>query len=268
MGFARLAICLLLFLAGCAENEAINAKCTAKYPGSYVARLDCILNSNKEAREFETIKKREIEAQKREAEARPCVAKDLVRMETVAQSLSQLFTREVKIEKLPEIFSGKVLGGQVVHPADNIRESVYAGTINTNCNSAFHFLVNARFDSDGKAKWLKFWAQNAPEGYDHGIYSSLALAEVDFEEQDRAQERIRRAVIESKRRKDEEREAAARSKFLKENDPCEPGISRSERLEKLSAFGPVREIGRHKFAAGEHEIQFSFTSPNSILWCK
>lgn len=254
MRFSILVMFLAFFLAGCAENEAINTKCTTKYPDSQLGRLDCILNSNKEFREFEA--RRTIER-----EARPCLAKDLVRMEATAQSLSQIFTRDVKIEKLPEIFSGKVFGGQVVHPTDNIRESVYTGTINTTCNSAFHFLVNARFDSDGKAKWLKFWAKNPPEGYDHGPYSNLASAEVDFEEQDRTQERIRRAAIES-------REAAARSKLLKENDPCVPGLSRLERLAKLSAFGPVREVGQHKFAAGTHEIQFSFAAPNSILWCR
>ena len=55
--------------------------------------------------------------------------------------------------------------------------------------------------------------------------------------------------------------------LLPSADPCAPGISKSERLRRLAAFGNVRQTGQDDYSAGGHEIVF-FSFDDSLLNCR
>lgn len=50
-------------------------------------------------------------------------------------------------------------------PDDNIKEKVVVAKIATNCDSAFHYLINVRFSDAGVIKFFNVWPKNSPQGY-------------------------------------------------------------------------------------------------------
>lgn len=48
-------------------------------------------------------------------------------------------------------------------------------------------------------------------------------------------------------------------------DHCAPGISRQERLKRLSAKGPLREVGQGDYSAGAGKVHFGYDG--SVLYC-
>lgn len=49
-------------------------------------------------------------------------------------------------------------------------------------------------------------------------------------------------------------------------DPCTPGLSKSERLKRLSQHGTTREVGLGEYSAGDHSIVFSYDG--SLVSCR
>lgn len=257
----------VILMVGCADSEKINEICANKYGDSIFSKATCIYNLNQEkAREAQALKKAE-EKELAERAARPCIAKDLDRMEGLAKKLSTALLKDTTPEEMLSMLKNNNLSPQTTQAKDNIKEQVVIGVIQTQCPSEFNLLVNVRFDEKSKPKWIRYWAQNAPLGYDDSAYSTIKLAEKDFEYETR-RKAIQHAEEEAKRKRveNEEREAAVRRKE-RENDPCAPGLSRSERLSRLAKFGAVREVGHDDYKAGGRQVRFSLIDPNSILWC-
>lgn len=48
------------------------------------------------------------------------------------------------------------------------------------------------------------------------------------------------------------------------SDPCAPGLTKSQRLHRLAAFGAVRETGSEAYEAGPHDLTFAF---GSLVYC-
>jgi|GEM_PF-3211039 len=59
-------------------------------------------------------------------------------------------------------------------------------------------------------------------------------------------------------------ETAAHKQII---DHCAPGISKTERLKRLSQHGAVRETGTGDYSAGEHAVSF-FAYDGSLIYCR
>jgi hypothetical protein len=58
------------------------------------------------------------------------------------------------------------------------------------------------------------------------------------------------------------------SKASASKDPCEPDLSKSERLERMKAFGPLRQSGTDTYESGGHMVMFSSLTPDNIVYCQ
>src|SRR6516165_2249455 len=58
----------------------------------------------------------------------------------------------------------------------------------------------------------------------------------------------------------------AKEPSAKNGDPCEPEISREERLRRLATFGTVRQVGFGQYQAGDHELMF--LRDGTLVHCK
>ncbi|MCA1437005.1 hypothetical protein I6F33_29075 [Bradyrhizobium sp. BRP20] len=136
--------------------------------------------------------RRQAEERKRanEEAARPCIAGDIPRMESLAFKVKAAVLPDVPLEEVRAAV-GLTLGkvGDIEIPDDDIKERVLITTIPTQCRSDFHFLVNVREGRDKKIRWLRVSAENAPAGYHPKLQSELGR---EFEAE-REQQRIQAA---------------------------------------------------------------------------
>lgn len=182
----------LLFapLAALADSSDVEHRCTALYPSmtQYFAWKDCV-KTQTEYEEREAFR-RQVEERKRSNEeaARPCVAADIQRMESLAAKMKAAVLPDVPLEEV-QAAVGLVLGNQGVIeiPDNDIRERVLITSIPTQGGTDFHFLINVREGKDKKLRWLRVSAENAPPGYPAKIHDEFGK---EFEAQ-REQERIR-----------------------------------------------------------------------------
>src|SRR5581483_4731901 len=153
-------------LAGCTSNEEINQLCTNKYKDNVFGRWNCIQNETREAEQREKAAKEVLAEQAREAAARPCIARDLPRMEDLAARAINSVEGASSLEEVrPKIIN--LLGSAELQEAkDNIKEKVLISRVDTKCNSQFYLLVNVRAHEDGTIRYAKVWSKNAPQGYD------------------------------------------------------------------------------------------------------
>lgn len=204
----------------CADSSEIEHLCTLRYPSmtQYFVWKDCLKTET--AREAEEAGKRQAEELRRigEEAARPCIAGDISRMESLAAKVKAAINVSSSLEEARaglKLIIGQ--GGAVQIPKDNIKERVLVNSIDTKCDSQFHFLINVREGLDGKLRWVRVWAENAPDGYPKGLHSEFSSDFDAAREQERWRaEEIRRnqeidAVLAKAAREREE----SRQKFLR-----------------------------------------------------
>ncbi|WP_219685632.1 hypothetical protein [Bradyrhizobium canariense] len=156
----------------------------------YFAWKDCV-KIQAEYEERDAIR-RQAEERKRSNEeaARPCIAADIPRMESLALKVKAAVLPDVPLEEVRAAL-GLVLGkqGDIEIPENDIRERVLITTISTQCRSDFQFLINVREGKDKKIRWLRVSAENAPAGYQSKLHSEFGR---EFEAE-REQQRIQAA---------------------------------------------------------------------------
>ncbi|MCP3386340.1 hypothetical protein NLM31_38760 [Bradyrhizobium sp. CCGUVB4N] len=207
-------------LAAFADTSDIEHRCTALYPSmtQYFAWKDCVKAQTAYEENEAMIRRAEERKRSNEEAARPCIAADIPRMESLAAKVKASVLADARLEETQAAI-GLVLESQGVIeiPDNDIRERVLITSIHTQCASDFHFLINVREGKDKKIRWLRVSAENAPAGYPAKIHDEFGN---EFEE-NRERERMRAqdaAFQESLRAHmaDEERKAKeVRREFLK-----------------------------------------------------
>lgn len=269
---------ILLFLAACTNDESINEECTKKYPNNFFSRVDCFGNLEKEREEerrLEAEKKAKLDAQaakaaeehwrnavaeqERQAAAekiRPCLALDIVRMEDLIIQTQALITHSSTLEEIQLEISDLVKNQESnnffnqfqevkIYPADDdIKKRVLIFKIFSTCiGTEFMLLVNVVADTDGKLLSYGVWASDSPKGYKKGYIDYLAVNYV----QERDAENIAEAT----------KLNSTKSPNRVTSDPCAPGLTREQRLDRLKRFGTLRQTSENIFSAGIHQIIFS-----------
>lgn len=278
---------ILLFLAACTNDESINEECTKKYPNNFFSRVDCFGNLEKEREEerrLEAEKKAKLDAQaakaaeehwrnavaeqERQAAAekiRPCLALDIVRMEDLIIQTQALITHSSTLEEIQLEISDLVKNQESnnffnqfeevkIYPADDdIKKRVLIFKIFSTCiGTEFMLLVNVVADTDGKLLSYGVWASDSPKGYKKGYIDYLAVNYV----QERDAENIAEAT----------KLNSAKSPNQVTSDPCAPGLTREQRLDRLKRFGTLRQTSENIFSAGIHQIIFS--NSGHIINCR
>jgi hypothetical protein len=210
---------LLAPITASAGTDEVEHYCTVTYPSimQYFAWKDCVkVETAKEAEQELRRQEQEREAQRLEA-ALPCLAKDLPRMETLATAAKSMIHANTSLESaqaaLAELTSAD---GTIVIPKDNIRDRVLVTSINTKCDSTFHFLINVREGADKKLRWFRVGAENAPPGYQNGPHYEFGNEFEDEREQQRRNMQAARSQEEFKAQmaKQEREIEEQRQKFL------------------------------------------------------
>lgn len=158
--------------------------------------------------------------------------------------------------------------GRILPAKEDIRERVLIYDLHTTCDSPFRFVVNVRANANGVLQFIKLFAEDAPEGYADGLHPELST---DFRSVREARSLLAQiAASKATRSKNSEANAGARSivskgdAFGSDSDPCAPGLSKAERLRRLSGFGSVRQTAQGTFTAGPHEVMFSLDTTTLI----
>jgi hypothetical protein len=200
-----------------AGRDEIEHYCTTRYPNvwQYFAWKDCVKTETQHELEESLIRERKEQARQREEQARPCLADDLSRMESLATNVTQTVQSEWSLEEAQAALTPIIGGeGQIQVATDNIKDRALVYSIRTKCDSPSHFLINIRAGPDQKLRWLGTWAEDPPAGYKAGLHSEFS---VDFDAQ-RAQERSRAQQAEREaeraRRMAEPEERLALAAFL------------------------------------------------------
>lgn len=216
--------------------------------------------------------------EKRELAARSCNAAEINIIEPkIRQSISSINER-TNIQEMHSILAGfNNSAVEESNPLYNIKMLEVKTSIKPNCQSNFHYQLEAIFNEDGILNTFKTYAINPPKGYRH-FAIEVSDESKNFGKKDDTYYPIEELSIDfvAKRQAEQERlqflerkaAEAARIKMQQESDPCAPGITRKERMTRLSKFGRVREIGNSQYSSGVHEIQFGFVDPSSVLWCR
>lgn len=230
-------------------------------------------------------------AEQREYAARQCIADDVARMEFVV-SRTKYVGADNTIGEAKDILDA-VLGteGSIVIPKDALKDLTLVYTVPTKCDSKFRFLINVRarrVDQDGpvahRVAWLKVWAENAPAGYNAPAFdkdfdeirllaaksAALAAAQQRLEATSAAQSaRVRQveaereavaAKAEAARKATAEAEEARKAALLAEAanwnfGPCEPGISREQRLALMSLDGQLLQMDANTWFSRSFKLQ-------------
>ncbi|MET4605772.1 hypothetical protein ABIB90_005272 [Bradyrhizobium sp. JR4.1] len=206
--------------AALAEGSEIEHRCTALYPSmtQYFARKDCV-KTQTEYEEKEAFRRHGEERKRSNEEAaRPCVAADIRRMESLAAKVKAAVLPDVPLEEV-QAAVGLVLGkqGVIEIPDNDIRERVLITSIPTQCGTDFHFLINVREGKDKKLRWLRVSAENAPSGYPAKIHSELGNEFEEQREQEsrRAEEAKFQQRIQARMDEEERKAKEVRREFLK-----------------------------------------------------
>ena len=194
-------VSLVLILPTASHASEFDKKCSNDFPEwhQFFERRSCISR-------LENTKREEEHKKNREEIARPCISKDLARMEAVAQKIKdgikEDMTFEKATEKLEEILEKKVF----TRPTkSDSKKWVAIANIPTTCQSAFHFLVKINAYPGKKVLRLGIWSMSAPKGYRNGHMSEFStnFARPTRERANlkRRQENLKKSMREAERRK-------------------------------------------------------------------
>lgn len=189
----------------------------------------------------------------REAAARPCLANDIPRMESAIFASRAAINQSMTIEQARETLA-RTLDPQasIVVSNDSIRDLVAVASIYTKCDSDFNLLVNVTArnrnslgSGEPELKFFGVWPQNAPIGYAAPNFN------LDYDQQRELARKQAEALARAATR------TPARATATSPTDHCAPNLSKAERLERLAAYGDVREVGYQTFQAGTHRVEFA-----------
>ena len=216
------------------------------------------------------------QAENREFAARTCNAKEISRIEPTLRRAISSVNERTTVNQMRSIFAS--LEGSTVRDVTsklNIKEVVIEASIKPACDSLFRYRIEASFEQDGTPKTYTTYAVNPPQGYNDSKFSwenaplkddveiSIPIRTFSYDFADQRQRMIKADEALRQRKAEVELEA-----FERASDPCIPGISRKERMERLAKSGPVREIALDEYTAGKHKILFGGSyNPNEVLFC-
>ncbi len=269
---------MLLFLAACTNDESVNEECTKKYPNNFFSRVDCFGNLEKERaeeRRLAATKEAERQAQAvREAEERrlnaaavreqeeaaakirPCLASDIIRMERLVKQTQGLITYSSTLAEIQPIISEFIKNQESsnifnqfdvaeIFPADDdIKKRVLVFKVFSTCKGTqFMLVINVVADPVGQLLSYGVWASGSPKGYKAGYIDYLA---VDYVQQRDAANKAAAAKLNS-----------TQSANQVTSDPCAPGLTREQRLDRLKQFGIIRQTSEGTFEAGGRSVAFN-----------
>ena len=235
-----------------AEEELllIEKACEELYPkfwSDFLSRRECVNTQSAQVKKTIQERKKREEDDKRETNARECISSDLKRMEdqylSFYETISKVFQDAANKEPSENISSNDIESiikkliindtPQKVVADDNVREKILVSAIRTKCNSAFHFLINIRLDTESNVRWFRAYLEHPPRGYNDSVVEknkfldlqaikNLALQERRFKEKRLEEE----ALIEKAEREEKEKEQAlAKDRLSKIASPYNPGFS-------------------------------------------
>ncbi len=181
----------------------------------------------------------------REENARFCIAEDIKRMEGVVKDMSSAISDGDNLKTIaPKL--NKIANGDAFfnHPDEDIKQSVLIYEIHTKCDSKFNLLINIRADENDKLRWFRVWGQNSPKGYPS---DNIEKFTVDYD--------FLRKSEESKKVSNDKQQASAAL--------CAVGLSKQERLNRLSKYGPVTQTAENEYYSGGHHLSFDYFGLNS-----
>ena len=275
--------------SGATPIDAGEKACAEKYPSWYqvLARKGCI----KEIRRREN--------------ARVCIKKDFPRMKAEATEVAAGLADIRHLDDAKQALETIMKRGIFIEKAtDDPQDRVISQVIPANCDTPFRFTIILRAGPSGALKYLKMWLRSSPPGYPSGLMQQYAI---DYATLDRrlALERKRRMAEAAKarvraaararreaakrrtqeaarkrrqaeaarkaRRKRAKREAARRRLAFASPPPmkdhCAPGLTRNERIRRLSRYGSVRLTRPGTFRAGGHGVRFA-AKGKGLVFCK
>jgi hypothetical protein len=195
---------------------------------------------------------------RRTAKARLCISEDVTRMEALLRNIQSALHARMSLEDARATLDG-IAGsqGRVLPGKDDIHERVLIYNLRTKCDSPFQLLVNVRADQYGALKWLSVFAEDPPQGYPPGMHREFSTNFIA----ERAQAALaalgpppmpKRASVSHRT----ETAPASKDSLGADGDPCAPNLTRTERVQRLAAFGSVRQTGEGEYEAGNHHVSF------------
>lgn len=219
-------------------------QCKLAHPGvsQIFKRNDCVSNAKK--------------SEKREEEARPCLAKSIPAMEEAIKGLMKDILPTDSLDAAASKVS-KVTGDKsFIDPSDsNIKHMVAVNEFGSKCVSGFYYLINVTRDEDAKLLSFQVWAKLPPKGYtnthENGYRPEFF---VDFVAKRKVIDRAKLPIQENKPPLN-----------LSPKSHCEPNLTQKERLARLARNGQVLQSSEREYRAGIHVLRFSYD--NSLSYC-
>jgi hypothetical protein len=177
-----------------ADDATIKHACLELYPSyrQYFSWRNCVRTKTEEV-------EKKAAGEAREERARPCIANDIGRMESIAQAASKAVNLSWSLSDTKAALDPIVGELGAVQPAkSDIKTHILSYSIPTKCDSSFHFLINIFANRDGRILYLKTWAVNAPAGYEAGLhweFSRDLLREASEQDEKKLEEKARNEVV-------------------------------------------------------------------------
>lgn len=226
------------------DDKDINEQCKLLYPSitQLFKKNQCITDAKN--------------SEKREEEARPCLAKQIPvleeKLKTMAKDIAPNDSVEVASEKLSKVTGKK---SAIAPSDDNIKNMVAINWLTSNCASNFYYLINVVQGEDARVKAFEVWTVNPPKGYtNNSKYGYRPEFYVDYVAK-------RKAADKPKQTLDERRSNSS----IDSKSHCESGISLQERKLRLAKNGEVHYSSSRTFRAGNHG--FGIFEDNTLTYC-
>lgn len=238
-----------------AQTDAeISEQCKLEFPKvtQFFKRNECVAEAKKRIAEARA-------NERRENEARPCLAKQIPDMESKIKALIKDISPADSLDEAAKKMV-KVTGRKSdIQPSEtNIKNMVAINTLHTSCKSEFYYLINIVQGEDGKLSNFKVWAENPPKGYAvKSLNGYLPEFFVDFVQ--------RRKIIEENSRLSAKKEIKSSSDYINPKSHCAPNIPMKERISRLSIHGEVLQSSERTYRAGSHSVGFHYDG--SLSFC-
>lgn len=248
---------LSFLLTSCSQRPEVLAECEAVHRDHTIERWQCIAALERKKNNIENNKRRE-------QRARECISKELFSIEKKARVVSDSISENSSLDFAKKVLMKEIGNVYQVSSQENIKIPVLVSQIKTSCDSEFHIIINIigyepEYKNEYEISAVKFFEMSPPEGYTFPWMSRLYAEDRQFKSRLDFEKKQREMRLES-----EKIESKKRASYL---DPCAPGISSADRLERLKQFGKVRQTGPGNYEAGGHQVLL-FSIDNSLIYCR